>query len=283
MSNRRKKAPPVRVDEEQKKRLNWNMLDDRKEDDEIPTCSLLSVSPSPHSSFLSSTEAACDTSVQLPEELPGASSDGATASASLNLTVTPALKMSHIWKALIGEFSIKPAWIPSDCEQRAFVLRRIGTQLCLNYCSCVEEVGLEGKSDEDSCTVECNFNVVPMEDLDWMQKRRVVQLCHQAKEGAVKVGYYRFTAYENVKGAVYNFLADTRFIKTGILLISTSFQVGIYVLEPGLGEPDFLSEGTARLKKANQLIQKLMEYFYDFIIPGECLLLIFKASCNPGS
>lgn len=61
------------------------------------------------------------------------------------------------------------------------------------------------------------------------------------------------------------------------------WQVGIYVLEPGLGKPDFLSEGTARLKKANQLMQKLMEYFYDFIIPGECLLLIFKTSCNPGS
>lgn len=189
MSNRRKRAPPVRVDEEQKKKLNWNMLDNRKEDDEIPTCSILSVSPLPHSSFLSAAEAACHTSVQFPEELPSASSDGASASASLDITVMPALKMSHIWTALIGEFSIQPASIPSDCEQRAFVLHRIGVELCLSYCSCDEEVGLEGKSDEDSCTVECNFNVVPLEDLDWMQKRRVVQLCHQAKEGAVRVGY----------------------------------------------------------------------------------------------
>lgn len=180
----------MRVDEEQKKKLNWNMLDDRKEDDEIPTCSIFSVSPLPHSSFLSANETACDTSVQLPEEHPCASSDGTSASVSLDLSVTPALKMSRIWKALIGEFSIQPAWIPSDCEQRAFVLHRIGAQLCLNYYSCVEEVGLEGKSDVDSCTVECNFSVVPLEDLDWMQKRRVVQLCHQAKEGTVRVGYY---------------------------------------------------------------------------------------------
>lgn len=45
------------------------------------------------------------------------------------------------------------------------------------------------------------------------------------------------------------------------------------MLESGLGKPEFLSEGNARLKKANQLMQKLMEYFYDFIIPGKCPVL----------
>lgn len=186
----------MRVDEEQKKKLNWNMLDDRKteaiqEDDQIPTCSIISLSPS-HSSFLFATKAACDTSVQFPEELPCASSDAAPAPASLDLTVAPALKLGHVWKALIGEFSIHPAWIPSDCEQRAFVLHRMGLQLYLSYCSCEDDnVGLEGKTNEDSCTVECSFSIVPLEDLDWMQKRRVVQLCHQAKDGAIRVGYCR--------------------------------------------------------------------------------------------
>jgi len=50
------------------------------------------------------------------------------------------------------------------------------------------------------------------------------------------------------------------------------WQVGIYLLETGLGKPEFLSEGNARMKKANQLMQKLMEYFYDFIVPGESLV-----------
>lgn len=49
-------------------------------------------------------------------------------------------------------------------------------------------------------------------------------------------------------------------------------QVGIYVLEAGLSVPEFLSEGNSRLKKANQLMQKLLEYFYDFVIPGVFLL-----------
>lgn len=59
--------------------------------------------------------------------------------------------------------------------------------------------------------------------------------------------------------------------------------MGIYLLETGLGKPEFLSEGNARLKKANQLMQKLMEYFYDFIIPGKCLVLMPNAGCDPSS
>uniref|UniRef100_A0A8C4ICK3 SNF2 histone linker PHD RING helicase n=1 Tax=Dicentrarchus labrax TaxID=13489 RepID=A0A8C4ICK3_DICLA len=235
MSSRRKRAPPVRVDEEDKKRLNWNMLDDRKNeviqgDDQIPTCSILPVDPTPSGSFLSATEdvteAACTSSVRFTEELPGTSSDSSASSASLALTVEPALKLGHIWKALIGEFTVRPAWIPSDSEQRAFILHRMGDQLCLSYSSCDESSGQQWKPDGDTCTVECSLTVIPLEDLDWMQKRRVVQLCHQEKEG----------------------------IKH---MISTT----------GLGKPEFLSEGNARLKKANQLMQKLMEYYYDFIIP----------------
>ncbi|XP_027130773.1 E3 ubiquitin-protein ligase SHPRH isoform X1 [Larimichthys crocea] len=238
MSSRRKKAPPVRVDEEDKKRLNWNMLDDRKneeipEGDQIPTCSVLPADPTPSSSFLSTIEdvadAACTSSLRVTEELPSTSSDSTSTSASLALAVEPALKAGHMWKALIGEFSVRPSWMLSDCEQRAFVLHRMGEQLCLSYSSCDESSGLQWKPDGDTCTAECSLSAIPLEDLDWMQKRRVVQLCHQTKEGSVKVG--------------------------------------IYVVETGLGKPEFLSEGNARLKKANQLMQKLMEYFYDFIIP----------------
>lgn len=224
----------MRVDEEAKKRLNWNMLDDRKneviqeDDDQMPTCSLLPVDPTPSSSFL--IETACPRSVQFTEEQPSTSSEGTTASASLALTVVPVLKLCHIWKALIGEFSVHPAWLPSDFEQKAFTLHHINDQLCLSWCaSCSESSGLQRRSDEDTCTAECSLSRIPLEDLDWLQKRRVVQLCHQEKEESIKVG--------------------------------------IYLLETGFSKPEFLSEGNARLKKANQLMQKLMEYFYDFIIP----------------
>ena len=61
------------------------------------------------------------------------------------------------------------------------------------------------------------------------------------------------------------------------LLFVCFWQVGIYLLETGLGKPELLSEGSARLKKANQLMQKIMEYFYDFIIPGKNPLLVSNA------
>lgn len=197
MSSRRKRAPPVRVDEDAKKKLNWNMLDDRKteliqeDDDQTPTCSVLPIDPAPSSSFLSASEdvsEACTRSVQFAEELPGTSSDCTSASASLALSVLPTSKLSHIWKALIGEFSVRPAWLPSDCEQRAFTLHRMGDQLCVSYSSCDESSGLQWKPDEDTCTVECSLTRIPLEDLDWLQKRRVVQLCHQEKEESLRVG-----------------------------------------------------------------------------------------------
>ncbi|KAF7666915.1 hypothetical protein LDENG_00087420 [Lucifuga dentata] len=238
MSSRRKRAPPVRVDEEAKKRLNWNMLEDRRseviqDDDQTSTCSLLPVDPTPNRSLLSTskedTEAGCSSFLQFSEEVPGTSSDTTSASLSLLLTVLPVSKLSHTWKSLIGEFSVRPAWLPADCEQRAFTLHRIRDQLCLSYSSLDEGSDLQWMPDDDTCTAELSLSRIPLEDLDWLQKRRVVQLCHQAKEESVKVG--------------------------------------IYLLETGLGKPEFLSEGNARLKKANQLMQKLMEYFYDFIIP----------------
>uniref|UniRef100_A0A7N6AM93 SNF2 histone linker PHD RING helicase n=1 Tax=Anabas testudineus TaxID=64144 RepID=A0A7N6AM93_ANATE len=238
MSSRRKKAPPVRVDEDEKKKLNWNMLDDRRNeliqenDDQTPTCSFLSIDPTPSSSLIPTAEDITETTcVTFTEELPSTSAESTASSASLSLTVVPSLKLGHIWKALIGEFSIRPAYLPHDCEQKAFTLHRIGEQLCLTYSSCDESTGslMQWKPDEDTYTAECSLSRIPLDELDWLQKRRVVQLCHEAKEESVKVG--------------------------------------IYLLETGLGKPEFLSEGSVRLKKANQLMQKLMEYFYDFIIP----------------
>lgn len=197
MSSRRKRAPPVRVDEDAKKTLNWNMLNDRKNeviqetDDQTATCSLLTVHPSSSSSFIPTaedpTEAAGTRSVTFTEELPATSSESPAASSSLALAVVPSSKLSHIWKALIGEFSLRPAWLPADCEQKALTLHRICDQLCLDYSSCDESSGVQRKPDEDTCTVDCDLTQIPLEDLDWLQKRRVVLLCHQAEEDSIKV------------------------------------------------------------------------------------------------
>ncbi|KAJ3613090.1 hypothetical protein NHX12_019346 [Muraenolepis orangiensis] len=236
MSSRRKRAPPVRVDEEAKKRLSWNMLEDRRgecEDAEtdrrVPGCS-----PEPSAV---TAERGREGDEVLP---PGTSSDATAASSSSSspppacpsLSVHPASALAlDVWRSLLGEFSLKPGApvLPdSDCEQRAFTLRGIGQRVCLSYSQLGEEKK-EG-NEEAVCTVEYSLSGVQLEDLDWLQKRGWLQLCHQTKGGVIKVG--------------------------------------IYLLEAGLSKPAFVSEGTASLKKkAFQLMQKLMEYFYDFIIP----------------
>uniref|UniRef100_A0A8C7S3N8 SNF2 histone linker PHD RING helicase n=1 Tax=Oncorhynchus mykiss TaxID=8022 RepID=A0A8C7S3N8_ONCMY len=243
MSNRRKRAPPVRVDEEAKKKLNWNMHEDRRietllqeEEDQIPTSSFLSTSHHiPTASLLFtgdkiSTSSLLSTTHQIPTDT--------SSSTFLSLTVLPLSDLAHIWKSLIGEFSLRPPplWVNlPGCDQRAFTLRRTGDQLCLSLTSSSEESststgGLEMRPLDRTCPVECFLTGgIVLEELDWLQKRRAVQLCHQPGEDEIKVG--------------------------------------IYVLESGLGKPEFLSEGNGRIRKANQLIQKLMEFYYDFIIP----------------
>ncbi|CAL8284691.1 unnamed protein product [Lota lota] len=243
MSSRRKRAPPVRVDDEAKKKLNWNMFEDRQREGEVleidqpmPSCS---ATPAPVCSlFTPGGPVAVPERTEEDEELPGTSSVAtvASSSASLSLSVLPTSTVAHVWKSLIGEFSLKPAWVPnSDFEQGAFTLRRTGQQVFLSYSSQEESSGEPGKATEEKqkeetvCTLEHSLGSIQLEDLDWLRKRGVVQLCHETKGEAIKVG--------------------------------------IYLLEAGLGKPEFLGEGNARLKKANQLMQKLMEYFYDFIIP----------------
>ncbi|XP_061899198.1 E3 ubiquitin-protein ligase SHPRH-like [Entelurus aequoreus] len=226
MSSRRKKAPPVKVDEDAKKRLDWNMLEDRRNeeiqesDDQTPTCSGLTAGPS----------------LDIPVGSPQLAEEFPSSSASLALAVLPASRLGHVWKALIGEFRVRTAWLPPDRDRRAFTLHKMEEQLCVSFGGAEEPAEAP---HGDTCTAECSLTRIPLEDLDWLQKRRVVQLSHEEEDN--------------------------------------SFKVGIYFLESALGKPDFLSEGNARKKKANQLVQKTMAYFYDFTIPeavdneeGEC-------------
>ncbi|KAJ4921376.1 hypothetical protein JOQ06_022820, partial [Pogonophryne albipinna] len=211
MSSRRKKAPPLRVDGEATKRLNWNMLEDRKceeegNNDNPPTCS----SPPPITPALPPPpETSCP-----PPTL------------SITLSILSLETLPPVWTALIGEFILSP--VP-DCGRKTLLLmiNREG-QLSIRYTAGGEEGGGETMQEEGHVTCS-SLGGVSLQDLDWMQKRSLVQLMHRQEEGGVKVG--------------------------------------VYLLEAGLVKPEFLSGGNARMKKANQLMQKLMEYFYDFIIP----------------
>ena len=199
MSSRRKRAPPVRVDDEAKKKLNWNMLEDRQRecevlqtDDPMPSCS---ATPAPLCSLLTPGGSAPERG-EGEEELPVTSSDAAVALwlASLSLSVLPTSMLAPVWKSLIGEFSLTPATVPDpEREHAAFTLRRTGQRLILCYSSQEESSGEQGKAPEEEqkeevvCTQEHRLGSVQLEDLEWLQKRGVVQLSHQTKGEAIKV------------------------------------------------------------------------------------------------
>ncbi|XP_066556931.1 E3 ubiquitin-protein ligase SHPRH isoform X2 [Amia ocellicauda] len=241
MSNRRKRAPPVRVDEEAKKKLSWNMEDLRSEDVILVEDESNSrVAPLPSVSEVDLEEGCSSALVQTvpspvwfsepAEEPPCPPSDIPT---PLTLKVLPCSELDLLWKALIGEFSLHVKRYPIEVASRSFTLQRSNGELSVHLLQEGEGDGLErpGLSEELVCQVKSSFAGPVLEDLVWLQKRGVIQLCHKTADD------------------------------------SDSIQLGIFILEAGLGKPEFLSEGNGRIRKANQLIQKLMELFYDFIIP----------------
>ncbi|XP_063040312.1 E3 ubiquitin-protein ligase SHPRH isoform X2 [Engraulis encrasicolus] len=267
MSSKRKRAPPVKVDDEAKKKLNWNMHEDRRNEVDLelltenseliadcipvatdePSCSksCLSLPDSPRADkscvgFSDISVAHKDTSNigiyrpgnELCFEQGSPSRSTLSDSVVLNLaTSTP--ELDGVWCALIGEFNLR-VHFPPELEniQEWAIQRTDGGRMCL----CVSGAGDAGDGDvEEAESLECKYPVegslgrVELEEFDWLQKRKIIQLSLRLEEEYVKLS--------------------------------------VYLLEAGLSHPEFLSEGSGRMKKSNQLIQKLMEHFYDFIIP----------------
>ncbi|KAG7328393.1 hypothetical protein KOW79_008337 [Hemibagrus wyckioides] len=226
MSSRRKRAAPVRMDEEAKNKLNWNMHEHRRSEGGFKD---LEAFPQPSGSFqpdpvadVRNAEVLSHSSlppVEKEEEAGSSMQDSSPDTTELNVPSASALGPS--WKASIGEFELYPK-VPVELANNTFCLQQTRDVLSLK---------LPSTSSEElvSCPVECSFGGLSLEDLDWLQKRKVIQLCHLSGEGFVKLK--------------------------------------IFLLETGLGRPEFLSEGNGRLRRASQLLQKLMELFYDFIIP----------------
>ncbi|KAG7265844.1 hypothetical protein CRUP_010486 [Coryphaenoides rupestris] len=119
MSSRRKRAPPVRVDDEAKKKLNWNMFEDRQRE--------------------------CGADTDQPD-LP-----------SCSTTPSPGFPLLLVTLTEEEESSVGPVRVKEEEEE-----------------------------EETLCTIKCSN--IQLEELDWLQKRGVMQLCHHpAKGGAIKV------------------------------------------------------------------------------------------------
>ncbi|NWU43667.1 SHPRH ligase, partial [Hylia prasina] len=258
MSSRRKRAPPSKVDEEKKKKLCWNMHEDRRNemmalDDEVTNEDHIPV-PSTSASFIVINDDSTD------EDLVQKEGSGSKSvkflsindeedsysiltpvSVQLNIIVLP-YRADRSWKALLGEFALR---LPSEqiltgdfCD-RSFTLMRGDSddelQVCVHerseeeYCNETKEyLG----TYEQRILVEATLSGEILEGLRWLQKKKIIGLYQRPGE-------------------------------------AQALKVGIYLLEAGLSKPEFLSDGGGRPKKANQMIQKLMEKFYSFLIPDE--------------
>uniref|UniRef100_A0A8C3HTU0 E3 ubiquitin-protein ligase SHPRH n=1 Tax=Chrysemys picta bellii TaxID=8478 RepID=A0A8C3HTU0_CHRPI len=255
MSNRRKRAPPLRMDEEKKKQLCWNMHEDRRNEVILLDDNMDEDHPVPGPSTSSVSFVIDDDSIDeglAYRENRGSKSVGfstddgedscsilTSISVQLNIVVLP-YHSDNSWKALLGEFVLQlfPQKILIEkIHKRSFTLMRTDSgdqlQICLHARS-GEEGGEEEKESlgdyEEGILVESSLNSEMLEDLRWLQKKKVIGLYQRPRE-------------------------------------DQALKVGIYLLEAGLSKSEFLSDGGGRIKKANQLIQKLMEKYYNFIIP----------------
>ncbi|NXA93412.1 SHPRH ligase, partial [Melanocharis versteri] len=258
MSSRRKRAPPSKVDEEKKKKLCWNMHEDRRNemvtlDDEVTNEDHIPV-PSTSASFIVINDDSTDEDLVQKEGSGSKSVRFLTVNdeedsysilnpvtVQLNIIVLP-YRADRSWKALLGEFALR---LPSEqiltdefCD-RSFTLMRGDSddelQVCVHERS-EEEYSNETKeylgAYEQRILVEAALSGEILEGLRWLQKKKIIGLYQRPRE-------------------------------------AQALKVGIYLLEAGLSKPEFLSDGGGRPKKANQMIQKLMEKFYSFLIPDE--------------
>ncbi|XP_029449895.1 E3 ubiquitin-protein ligase SHPRH [Rhinatrema bivittatum] len=259
MSSRRKRAPPVRMAEETKKLHCWNMHEDRKNDETItleddigeplpgPSLSSLSFLIADEDSIdeqcnpVSSSRRQKSVSFSTFVENNDSCSLLTPLTIQLNIVVSPH-QSDDDWKALLGNFSLQilPGQaLPEDIRERSFTLTRADSGDQLQFLVWMKDSKVDNKEREikssltnhmEVLLVESSFNNEILEDLGWLQKKRIVRL------------------YQRPAGL-------------------RTLQVGIYLLEAGISKPECLSEGNGRVKKPLQLIQKLMEKFYNFTVP----------------
>ncbi|XP_015267532.1 PREDICTED: E3 ubiquitin-protein ligase SHPRH isoform X2 [Gekko japonicus] len=256
MSNRRKRAAPLQMNDEKKKQLCWNMHDDRKNEvidldavdedhpvagtssssaslivinddsiDEDLTCKGNNLSSLSFSRITDEVEESCHLLLPL--------------SIQLNIVISPYYP-DPSWKVLLGELVLQilpEQLLTENFHKKSYTLMRAESSDRLRVCVHAKSIEKMDEREESFPTayeedmfVESSLSNEMLEDLMWLQKKRLIVL-HQRPEDA------------------------------------QCLKVGIYLLERGLSKLEFLNDGGGRIKKANQLIQKLMEKFYHFVIP----------------
>lgn len=214
MSSRRKRAPPSKIDEEKKKKLCWNMHEDRRNevitlDDEMTNEDHVPGPSTSSASFIVINDDSTDDLIQ--KEGSGSKSvkfltvndedDSYSVltpvSVQLNIIVLP-YRADGSWKALLGEFALR---LPSEqiltdeFHERSFTLMRGDSddqlQVCVHERS-EEEYSNETKeylgAYEQCILVEPTLGGEILEGLRWLQKKKIIGLYQRPGEAqALKV------------------------------------------------------------------------------------------------
>ncbi|XP_072354546.1 E3 ubiquitin-protein ligase SHPRH isoform X2 [Scyliorhinus torazame] len=241
MSNRRKRTAPVRVDEETKKKLSWNMCEDLKEPHPLvppPNSNNPSAVGTSFPGEVGQVDPLLDSSPKLDETLivveDGESPLPSTAITQLRLAVSPS-HANEEWRALLDVFTLQ---LPSG---QMFPEKLCSLSICLMKTSADDQLQVSARRKGDDfesdgreefvSSVRTSLSYNMLEDIIWLQKK-------------------------NILGLFQKDIEDCQTLK-----------IGIYLLESGLGKPEFLSEGSCRIRKTNALMQKLMEYIHDLAVP----------------
>ncbi|XP_004455806.2 E3 ubiquitin-protein ligase SHPRH isoform X1 [Dasypus novemcinctus] len=253
MSSRRKRAPPVRVDEEKQRQLCWNMHEDRRnepllDEDEQPCpgsdlCAgqggVLEDSVREEAAHRDKRRCSPEAGISGPEQKEEAVGIFSPSFVKLDIVISP-YHLDNSWKAFLGELTLQ--LLPEQSLTENFSERSLtlvhsepSDQLLIYVHPECGEVEQPGKglhppvsAGGKGIQVESSFSADVLEDLGWLQKKRRIKL-YQRPEG------------------------------------SCAIKVGIYLLEDGLAKLDHLSDANSRMKKFNQLMKRVMEKLYNFI------------------
>ncbi|XP_004673973.1 PREDICTED: E3 ubiquitin-protein ligase SHPRH [Condylura cristata] len=255
MSSRRKRAPPMKVDEEKQQQLCWNMHEDRRNEPLTPTehghpcqgsdssSQYLILDDSLQEEVAHIDKKRCAEMVSISESLSKEETGSILPplSVKLNIVISPH-HFDSSWKAFLGELTLQllpEQSLIENISERTFTLMssESSNKFLIYVPSEGEDVEKQEKGLKEpisicnkSIQVESSFSGEMLDDLGWLQKKRRIKLCHR-QEG------------------------------------SHVIKVGIYLLEGGLAKLDFLSDANSRMKKFNQLMKRVMEKLYNFIIP----------------
>lgn len=209
MSNRRKRAPPVKVDEEKQQQLRWNMHEDRRNepliltDDEYPCpgsdsssahCIILDDSVKEEVAHTDKKRCLEEVSVSKSIDKEEAGDSFSPLSVKLNIVISPH-HFDNSWKAFLGELTLQllpEQSLIENFSERSFTL--MSSESSNHFLICVhsecidvekQEKGLSEQISicDKSIQVESSFSGEMLEDLGWLQKKRRIKL-YQKPEGS---------------------------------------------------------------------------------------------------